>query len=205
MKKNKTMGRKLYSFFETYKIEVNALRMMPIYKKAMASGMLSKQFSERIMLAVTTVNGCPICSYAHTKYALESGMSDEEIQSIISSDPDLKDKYISEEEAAGISFAQHFADTRSKPDKKAWENIVERYGEEKANAILSAIRIITMGNALGVRYSGIVDRAKGNEYDHRTHLVTSAIFLLGSVVAVPVAIVHSLLLRLFNTSYISFD
>ena len=40
---------------------------------------LSEHFIERIMLAVTEVNGCAVWSYAHTKMALEAGMTNEEI------------------------------------------------------------------------------------------------------------------------------
>ncbi|WP_256205872.1 carboxymuconolactone decarboxylase family protein [Carnobacterium iners] len=38
---------------------------------------------ERIMLAVTQVNGCSVCSYTHTKMALEVGMKSEKIKNIL--------------------------------------------------------------------------------------------------------------------------
>lgn len=78
--KNRLPGRPLYTFIESYKIEVDAFRISPLFRKSIKKVLLDKQFQERIMLAVTNVNGCPMCSYAHAKYALESGMSDEEVQ-----------------------------------------------------------------------------------------------------------------------------
>lgn len=36
------------------------------------------------MLEVTEVNGCEVCSYAHTKIALEKGLSNKEIQMLLS-------------------------------------------------------------------------------------------------------------------------
>ncbi|WP_085558880.1 carboxymuconolactone decarboxylase family protein [Carnobacterium iners] len=43
----------------------------------------SPHFMERIMLAVTQVNGCSVCSYTHTKMALEVGMKSEKIKNIL--------------------------------------------------------------------------------------------------------------------------
>lgn len=47
------------------------------------SGQMSKAFQERIMLAVTSVNGCRYCSYFHTSLALKEGMSADEIQHLL--------------------------------------------------------------------------------------------------------------------------
>lgn len=201
MKSKKLKGRKLYSIIESYIIEVNAFRMFPVIKNARKADLISEQFKERIMLAVTNVNGCSLCSYAHTKFALESGMSDTEIQKLLSSDPDTHES-IPQEEAAAITFAQHYADTRCKPDKKAWQNIVERYGNEKALAILGFIRIITMGNALGARLSGIVDRVKHQKYDERTKVITSILYFLGTIVTLPFVIIQVVIMNLFKMRYI---
>ncbi|OJF75612.1 MAG: hypothetical protein BKP49_11255 [Treponema sp. CETP13] len=202
MKSRKFLGRKLYSFFETYIITVKAFRMMPVMARAEKNKLVSKQFRERIMLAVTNVNGCPMCSYAHTKMALESGMSNSEIQNLLDSEPNLNHSSIPEEEAAAIFFAQHYADSRCKPDKEAWQNIVDRYGRQKALAILSAIRIITMGNAFGVRLGGITDRIHGKEFDKRTNPLTSILFLLASIITIPFVLIHVLVLNLFKIKYI---
>jgi len=201
MKSKKLKGRKLYSIIETYIIEVKAFRMFPSIKKARKADLISEQFKERIMLAVTNVNGCSLCSYAHTKFALESGMSDTEIQKLLSSDPDVHES-IPQDEAAAITFAQHYADTRCKPDKKAWLNIVERYGNEKALGILGFIRIITMGNALGARLSGIVNRVKHQKYDERTTVITSVLYFLGTIITMPFVIIQVLVMNLFRVHLI---
>jgi AhpD family alkylhydroperoxidase len=103
-------------------------------------------FLERNMLAVTEVNGCALCSYYHTKVALENGMSAEEIKGMLGGD--LADA--PEAELPAILFAQHYADTRGKPSKEAWERVCAAYGETGAYGVLAAIRMIMMGNALGI-------------------------------------------------------
>ena len=71
------------------------------------NSIVDKHLVERLQLAVTEVNGCAACSYAHTKMALREGMSGEEIASFLSGSTD----FIRPEEAKAIIFAQHFANT----------------------------------------------------------------------------------------------
>nr|WP_237713710.1 carboxymuconolactone decarboxylase family protein [Rhodococcus sp. P14] len=63
------------------------------------------------MLAVTEVNGCGACSYAHTKIALGAGMSSAEIRNILAGVLDD----VPDSEVAAVLFAQHYADTRATP------------------------------------------------------------------------------------------
>ena len=119
------MGRKLYSVPESYWILYKGLSTFRFMFKAKKNKELSPDFIERIMLAVTEVNGCAICSYAHTKMALEAGMSNEEIQNMLSGIFDN----VPTEEMAAIMFAQHYADCQRQsvaksPGNKSWRSIV---------------------------------------------------------------------------------
>jgi len=66
-------GRKLYSLGEIYTILYKGIGSAPHMTKAKRKGEMTSEFIERIMLAVTEVNGCPLCSYAHTKMPLRLG------------------------------------------------------------------------------------------------------------------------------------
>jgi AhpD family alkylhydroperoxidase len=48
--------------------------------------LIDSQFSERIMMAVTEVNGCRYCTYFHTQVALKAGLDKEEIRETFSGD-----------------------------------------------------------------------------------------------------------------------
>ena len=113
-------GKKLYSVPEIYGIAVKAFRSMGTLRRGRKSGMLTEQLQERIMLAVTAVNDCPMCSYAHTELALKAGLDPEEIRMFVSGDfPDLPD-----DEIKAVLFAQHYADRRGKPAAGAWSELV---------------------------------------------------------------------------------
>ena len=193
-KKDKnTMGRKLYSFSESYSIYVKAIASFSIMKNALETGIIDEKFKERLMLAVTQVNGCSLCSYGHTKYALETGMSNKEIQSFLDPEAIEKENFVPDEEIAAIYFAQHYADQRCKPTEKTVLEIKKRYGLEKANAIIATIRVISAGNAFGSRLSGIVDRIKRREHDKRTTIASSLLYILFSIIVMPIAAIHALL------------
>jgi AhpD family alkylhydroperoxidase len=108
-------------------------------------GLLSPAFQERIMLAVTSVEGCRYCSYFHSKLALKGGVSQEEINKLLSGEVEG----CPEEEALAVLYAQHWAESNACPDKEAAERLEETYGPEKAEAINLMLRMIRLGNLLG--------------------------------------------------------
>ena len=150
--------------------------------------LVSREFIERIQLAVTEVNGCAACSYAHTYMAIKQGMSNEEIHSFLSGDGG----FIKPEEARAIVFAQHYADNRGSPEKDAYESLISEYGEKRARVILAAARLMHAGNIYGIPYSAFISRLRGRPYREST-LVYELGMQLSGIVLLPVALVHGLL------------
>ena len=150
------------------------------------------------MLAVTEVNDCAICSYAHTKRALESGMSGEEIHNMLAGIMDN----IPDDELAAVMFAQHYADTRGHPTGESWQRIVEIYGTSRAQGILGSTRTIMMGNAYGIAWSSFFNRLRGRP-DPRSSLLYEASMILGTVL-IPISLIHALISNLFKKPIISF-
>jgi AhpD family alkylhydroperoxidase len=107
--------------------------------------LIAPAFRERIMLAVTAVNGCRYCSYFHTKDALRSGLSQEEISRLLSKETGA----CPAEEATAIAYAQHWAESNACPDPTALQRLHEVYGTEKADAIQVVLRMIRVGNLTG--------------------------------------------------------
>ncbi|MDY0387788.1 MAG: carboxymuconolactone decarboxylase family protein [Methanolobus sp.] len=198
---NNTFGRKLYSLGEYYKIYYLALFSITDFRYAKKKKFLNEHFIERIMLAVTEVNGCPLCSFAHTKMALESGMSNEEIQNMLAG---VRDD-VPEEEISAVMFAQHYAETRGYPSKKSWERIVEIYGFRKAKGILGTIRMIMFGNAAGAAWGSFVNRLKKEEKaDDRSNLLYEIGMILVTFIYLPIALIHTISTKLFRIHIIKF-
>lgn len=180
--------KRKFSFWELYSALFFVPRAILKLKENTKSNLLSKNFIERLQLAVTEVNGCPACSYQHTKIALSQGMSNEEISNFLSGG----DEYIKPEEAKAIVFAQHFADSRGFPKKYAFDAILKEYGPEKAMIILSAVQIMITGNIYGIPYSAFQARLKGQAYNDSSLFYELEMLVVG-ILLVPIAMIHGLL------------
>lgn len=194
-----TSGKKLFSVFELFRIMTLAFRSIPLLRRAKAAGKMSHAFLERIMLAVTEVNGCAACSYYHTKVALESGFSAQEIRNMLSGT--FSD--VPEEELEGVLFAQHYADQRGKPSRESWDRIVAHYDEIGAYGILAVTRMIMMGNATGIPAGSFILRFRGKA-DQRSNVFYELGMMLAMLVFMPIAGITALMLNLLRVPIIRF-
>ena len=162
--------------------------MVLAYGASLRRKKIDPRFEERIMLAVTEVNGCEVCSYAHTRAALKKGFSREEIDSLLSRSP----AYVRGEEAQGILFAQHYADSKGRPDPEAYETVIQEYGPEISRDIVAAIQIVMMGNMIGLPLSALMSRLRGKPYANSTLLYELGM-QISTVVVLPLSLFHALL------------
>ncbi len=193
-------GKKLYSIGEIYLIMVNAFRSLKDFKRARRSGALDQKLQERIMLAVTAVNKCEMCSYAHTKMALEAGLSDEEIKTFL--DYDIPE--VALDDSTALIFAQHYADTRARVGKKAWRKLLRRYSREKTAGILGATRMIMMGNAVGIIAGSITNRLGGKGGDKRSNVFYELAFVILFIPMLMLASINAIALNLLKAPIIKF-
>lgn len=188
-----------YSAMEIYWIAFDAFRTIRSLGRARKGGELDRRFMERIMLAVTEVNGCPLCSYAHTKMALESGMSLEETRNMLAGTKDD----IPSDELAAILFAQHYAETRGNPSEGSWRRIVDIYGLTKASGILGSIRTIMLGNAIGIPFGSLINRVRGKS-DPNSAISYELGMTLSTPFIVPASLMHAVLSTLKKKPMIDF-
>ncbi|MDD3787522.1 MAG: carboxymuconolactone decarboxylase family protein [Petrimonas sp.] len=188
-------GRNLYTLGEAYTALYNGFRSVRHFSKARKSGLVTEQFQERLMLAVTEVNNCPMCTYGHTKMALQAGLSADEIRAILLGQMEATPA----DELPGVMFAQHYAEERGKPSKEAWKSIISRYGEPKAKGVLGAIRMITIGNTYGIPLGSFLNRFRPNaKPDTRSSLGYETGLYLITILYIPMALIHTVIARLFR-------
>ena len=191
---------RLFSVDEEYTALVLLFRTAGYIRKARKQEILDKHFIERIMLGVTQVNGCPLCSYAHTKMALEMGMEEKEIQALLGGELDN----IPPEQLKAVLFGQHYAETKGRPTERSWDEIVQAYGEVGAKGILGAIRIMMVGNIWGVVIGLLKDRIQHRKVDERSSLGYELLLTFAMIPFIPIAAVHALVVSLAGTPLIKF-
>lgn len=187
------MARKHYSISEIYTITYDAARTARFLRRTRLGR--DRQFTERIMLTVTEVNGCELCSYAHARFALEAGLSHAEVRALLGGSSDG----VPDHQLPALAFAQHYADTRGHPSPLAWQDLVVTYGEHEALGALAAVRLMMWGNAAGIPLSSLRSRLKGAP-DPGSTLRYEVATILGTAVVLPLALVHALTSVLRGTS-----
>ncbi len=148
---------------------------------AARGGRVSRAFAEKIMLAVTAVNGCRYCSYAHTRAALQSGVSRREIELLLGG----KVGHAAPEEAPALLFAQHYAESCGQPDPEILQKLISTYGPEHTRDILIYIRMIMWGNLIGNTFDALLSRLRGLPAEHSS-LWNELATLLLAVVLTPI-------------------
>ena len=191
-------SKKRFSYCEIYGIAVKAFRGIKYLRRGKKTGLMDDKFKERIMLAVTSVNECAMCSYVHTEAALKSGLEIDDIKAYISGEfPNVPD-----DEVKAVVFAQHYADMRGKPKYDMLDELFKEYGEEKSKIILGAIRVIMLGNSSGIIIGSFKDRLKGGKPDVRSSLPYELVFLVIMLPMFLLAALQALLCGLLGVPFV---
>jgi AhpD family alkylhydroperoxidase len=106
---------------------------------------LRPRFRERLYLAVIAVNGCRYCTYLHTRSALHSGLSRDDVKRLLTGV--IEDVPV--DEAKALLYAQHWADNKGQPDSQAQADLIEAYGRKQSRAIEMALLLIQIGSLCG--------------------------------------------------------
>lgn len=155
---------------------------------------ISKAFSESIYLAVTQVNGCKLCSYAHAKNALKAGMTEEEVDFLLAGGFDNVPK----EQLEALLFAQHYAESKGVPDPETKQKLLDTYGEEKTKDIMSHILIIMLANLHGNTLEAFRLRFKGKGVEGSS-LLQELAAIINFFKIMPVILFKMIRYKLFKT------
>jgi len=123
-------------------------------KSLMRDGIITEAFRERIMLAVTEVNGCRYCQYAHAKMALDAGLTKNEIEALASG----SFHNCPEDEIPALLYAQHWAEKNGQPDVDTRQKVIEIYNKAYVESMELAMQMIRMGNLLGNTWDYVLFR-----------------------------------------------
>jgi AhpD family alkylhydroperoxidase len=146
IKRQKTFKKRHFkNILQAIKEAARLFKTRSTFRAANHSGKISKQFRARLRLAVTEVNRCRYCSYAHTKIALQSGLTQSEIQGILKHNVQGSP----EEEMQAILYAQHWAENDGQPDAEVRKSLVKRYGSGKTETIEKVLATMRMANLMG--------------------------------------------------------
>jgi AhpD family alkylhydroperoxidase len=161
--------------------------------------LLNLQWKERIMLAVTEVNQCGMCSWMHTNISLKAGMSKEEISTLLSGAYD----HVPEKQLLSVLYAQNFASNKEKYNPKMKQEMLETYGKPRTRMIENAMAVITMTNSMGIALGKLKETLTFNHVKGSS--VLSELFIpLSTMVLFPIYVIIALIITPFKVRTKSF-
>ena len=188
MTKDQRFMKRFYGPRAFYRLLTDMLINIRDMREAGKAGRVTREFSERIMMAVTEVNGCRYCSYFHAQMALKAGMDKSEIEHTLAGNFNDAPR----EELTALYFAQHYAESGGKPQSEAIQHMRDTYGDEMTRDILAYIRAIMIGNAWGNMFDALRLRIKGKPSTETTLWGELAV-VFGIVGMMPVVIIQQVI------------
>jgi AhpD family alkylhydroperoxidase len=133
------------------------LETVPLLQDSFRNKRLNRLFAEKIMIAVSGVNGCRYCCFAHARIALANGMSGDQVAQLI--DGDLGE--LGPEEALAVAFAMHFAETGGDYEPASFSRVQAALGSQTAEDVLVLTRVMVLANLVGNTFDAFVSRVRG--------------------------------------------
>lgn len=171
---------------ELYGALVDGMRAAPVFGWNRRTQRVDEAFLERVQLAVTAVNACAVCSYVHSGLALKMGLSEAEIHGMLTGEGQTPHPH----EAKALLFAEHYADTRCRPERAAYDALLAAYGRPTARVIVAAIQLMIVGNYIGLPLSARRSRKRGKPYSDSSVAYETGMVVLFFLI-IPPALVHA--------------
>jgi AhpD family alkylhydroperoxidase len=139
----------------------NLMNSSPVLIEAALKRKISASLREKIFLAVSSVNDCRYCKWAHSHWAMAQGVALEEVNEILGHQSEALEAKDADE-AAAILFAQHYAEHLDQIDPESIENLRKHYSDDQVAEIIAYVRFITFTNLTGNTVDVFFDRIRTN-------------------------------------------
>ena len=193
---NKSTFNKRFFTLDTFAASARDLfAHLPDMSAAFRRRTLSHASAEKVMLAVTQVNGCRYCSYAHAGMALQAGVSEVELHDLLAGELD----HIPPREQIAVLFAQHYAEQGDRYDAVAWQTLEQTYGAETAREMLVHIRLITFANLYGNTFDALLERLRLRPVQG-SHFLDEIVVLSAGATVVPFGLMLGMTVQRVRTA-----
>jgi len=144
-------------------------------------GRLSRALREQIIVAVAQVNACRMCEHAHTRMALEAGVSDAELAALENMDESAFDRrtwlaIAHARERTKAKFAPMVTDASE-------DAVREAIGAQACSDVEDVARVMTVANRIANTLNALPDRWRGRPVSESRlfdELVINFLFLPGA-------------------------
>jgi len=157
------------------------LARVPALWSIWIGGRLPRSLREQIIVAVAQANACRMCEHAHTRMALEAGVSDAELAAL----EDMDESAFDRRTWLAIAHARERTKANFVPavEHASRDALTEALGAQSCSDVEDVARVMTMANRIANTLNALPDRRRGNPVpDSRLldELVINFLFLPGA-------------------------
>ncbi|MFW2390237.1 MAG: carboxymuconolactone decarboxylase family protein [Polyangiales bacterium] len=155
---NKPIPR-VYSLRELFKDLGTLIGRMPALMSIWIGGRLPRDLREKVIVAVAQVNACKMCEHAHTRMALEAGVSDAELAALENMDEEAFDR----RSWLALAHARDRTQSGFAPitDVASRDALANEIGAQTTDDIEDVARVMTMANRVANTLNALSDRRRG--------------------------------------------
>ena len=138
----------------------SALARAPALWAIWIRGRLPSVLREQVIVAVAQVNACRMCEHAHTRMALEAGVSDAELAALENMDESAFDRRT----WLAIAHARERTKSGFAPvaDDESQEALREALGAQVYRDVEDVARVMTVANRIANTLNALPDRLRGH-------------------------------------------
>ncbi|MGB3049954.1 MAG: carboxymuconolactone decarboxylase family protein [Polyangiales bacterium] len=157
------------------------LTRVPALWAIWTGGRLPRALREKIIVAVAQVNACTMCEHAHTRMALEAGVSDAELAALENLDESAFDRRT----WLAIAYARERSKSGFAPvaDDASQTDLTEALGAQTRRDVEDVARVMTVANRIANTLNALPDRWRGRPVPESRlldELVINILFLPGA-------------------------
>ncbi|MGB5193693.1 MAG: carboxymuconolactone decarboxylase family protein [Polyangiales bacterium] len=122
-------------------------------------GRLPRALREKVIVAVAQANACRMCEHAHTRMALDAGVTDAELAALENMDPEVLDRRT----WLALAYARERTKEDFAPvsDDAQHEALVAELGAQTTLDVEEVARVMTVANRIANTLNALPDRLRG--------------------------------------------
>lgn len=134
-------------------------RRIPALWAIWVGGRLSPELREQVIVVVARANACRMCEHAHTRMALEAGVSDAELAALENMDERAFDRRT----WLAIAHARELvkADFVAPRDEESFRALNDALGAQTRADVEDVARVMTVANRIANTLNALSDRGRG--------------------------------------------
>jgi AhpD family alkylhydroperoxidase len=170
-----------YRVPELFRDLLSVFGRMPSLISIWTGGRLPRALREKVIVAVSQANACRMCEHAHTRMALEAGVTDAELAALENMDSGVLDRRT----WLVLAFARERVKTDFAPidGEESHRTLVSELGLQTIRDVEDLARAMTVANRIANTLNALPDRMRGQavpESRLADELLINVLFLPGA-------------------------